>query len=187
MPTNPHCVYRATNIVNGKSYIGYTSEFPRRKRIHERAYGNCPKFHAAMRKYGADKFLWQIIYKGSDALEKEQYFIEQYNTIDDGYNLCEGGGTVMTGRKHSKEARDKMSKAQKNRDITHWIGKKHKESTKKKMADAKAMSWDLISPEGEYITITNMAKFCRENNLDRASLHKVVKGKRQSHHGWRVV
>ena len=45
-------------------------------------------------------------------------------------------------------------------------------------------SFTLTSPDGEVVRVFNMAKFCRENGLNRANLHKVYTGVRQSHKGW---
>lgn len=57
-------IYKATNKVNGKSYIGQTIQT-----IQRRAYchklnainGSKTYFHNAIRKYGFDSFVWQVI------------------------------------------------------------------------------------------------------------------------------
>lgn len=45
-------------------------------------------------------------------------------------------------------------------------------------------TFSMVSPSGDVTTIHNMAKFCRNNNLNRGNLHKVFKGVRKSHGGW---
>lgn len=44
----------------------------------------------------------------------------------------------------------------------------------------------LISPEGEIYTITNIKKFALENNLTPNHLNCVINGKRKSHRGWKL-
>lgn len=41
-----------------------------------------------------------------------------------------------------------------------------------------------VSPQGEVVYIFNITRFCRENSLNKANLHKVCNGKRKSHKGW---
>lgn len=48
--------------------------------------------------------------------------------------------------------------------------------------------FNLISPNGKiYTHIDNFSNFCRTHNLTRQLLERVIKGKRKSHRGWRVV
>lgn len=92
-------VYKATNKVNNKSYIGQTT-YTIGKRSHEHIkfseYGSSTIFHKAIRKYGEENFKWEVICecKDIDELnEKEQYYIKEHNTfmIDGGYNMNFGG------------------------------------------------------------------------------------------------
>ena len=48
------CIYKITNLINGKMYIGQTNDFNRRKREHKnKMYGNCSKvLYNAIEKYG---------------------------------------------------------------------------------------------------------------------------------------
>lgn len=49
---------------------------------------------------------------------------------------------------------------------------------------AKAKYFHAISPDGECMTIYNLAKFCRENKLNKSNMHKVLTGKNRSCKGW---
>jgi group I intron endonuclease len=53
--------------------------------------------------------------------------------------------------------------------------------------DAFAQTWEgFIDPKGEEITIKNLFDFCRQNNLDFPSMHRLAKGesKLKSYKGW---
>lgn len=86
-------IYKITNKVNNKSYIGqtrYTVEFRWRQHQHKKdnAY-----FHNAIKKYGVENFTVEILeecdYKDLDS--KEIYYIAKYDTFNNGYNMTLGG------------------------------------------------------------------------------------------------
>lgn len=43
---------------------------------------------------------------------------------------------------------------------------------------------NFINPQGKKVTITNLAAFCRENNLSPVHMHNIISGIRKSHKGW---
>jgi len=61
-------IYKATNKINGKSYIGFTIDFQRRKIEHLKTSlnKNSPYykdyFYSALRKYSSQNFDWEILY-----------------------------------------------------------------------------------------------------------------------------
>ena len=100
-------IYKCLCKVTSKVYIGQTVQsFERRKYDHikESFNENLPgynfHFHRAIRKYGTDNFIWEIILKieeeSLEALQKtlddkETYYIEKYNSYYNGYNSTKGG------------------------------------------------------------------------------------------------
>jgi hypothetical protein len=46
--------------------------------------------------------------------------------------------------------------------------------------------WIVITPEGQEIKISNMAKFCREQGLNKAHMCAVAAGTRKHHKGWKA-
>ena len=48
-------------------------------------------------------------------------------------------------------------------------------------------TWSVTTPEGEQLVVTNLAKFCRENNLLKNKMCLVAKGVHQQHRGYRVA
>ena len=86
-------IYKITNKVNGKSYIGqtrYTIEFRWKQHIHKK---DNTYFHNAIHKYGIENFSIEILEECNinDLNSKEIFYIAKYNTFDRGYNLTIGG------------------------------------------------------------------------------------------------
>lgn len=112
-----YTIYKATNVVNNKSYIGFDSAWPRRIAQHKSAAklsGTITTpFCNAIKKYGWNAFVWEPIYQASERDHclgvMENYFISEYRTFigyDDcnGYNLTLGGEGTF-GHKKSQAAR----------------------------------------------------------------------------------
>lgn len=93
-------IYKITNIVNNKVYIGLTTisiEYRwGRHKTASKDINNNKHLYRAMRKYGIDKFKIEEI-DSTDDFEKlgelERYYIKKYNSMnpDVGYNLTAGG------------------------------------------------------------------------------------------------
>jgi len=101
-----YTIYRATNIITGKVYIGFDSNWPKRKGEHKSSAkrGEPYKFYNAIRKYGWNNFVWDIIYQSLEydyTLNiMESYFIKEHDSLRRGYNTRPGGGA--TSAKGSK-------------------------------------------------------------------------------------
>jgi len=112
-----YTIYKFTNKVNGKSYVGLTRrDFDVRKyeHIQEGNSGSEFMFHQALGKYGIDGFTWEILESEitdlPSANKREQYYVKLFDTYENGYNMTEGGG----GRDNyifSKIARERMRQA----------------------------------------------------------------------------
>lgn len=89
-------VYLITNIVNNKKYVGITT-----RSIDSRFEEHCKAdslIGKAIRKYGKDNFTIEIIAETTskeDTVEKEIYYISNYNSFENGYNLTIGGDGVV--------------------------------------------------------------------------------------------
>ena len=100
-------IYKITNKVNGKSYIGqtrYTLEFRWRQHIHKK---DNTYFHNALHKYGTENFDLEILEECDvkDLNSKEIFYIAKYNTFNNGYNLTIGGDgnkTLMLDDKYDE-------------------------------------------------------------------------------------
>jgi group I intron endonuclease len=106
-------IYKITNTINGKFYIGQTT-----RNIKLRWYEHCHgsgcgiKLRHAINKYGKNAFIIEIVQNCSslDELNKaEQTWIKDLNAIDSGYNLESGGKNKVP----CLETRQKMSRSHK--------------------------------------------------------------------------
>lgn len=84
-------VYKITNKLNGKIYIGQSLNTQRRWKEHQASWVQNSIINKAVRKYGPENFEIEILYKGENYNEKEKYFIEHFDSINKGYNLLPGG------------------------------------------------------------------------------------------------
>ena len=155
-------IYKITNLVNGKMYIGQSVDIYRRWNDHKysafKKYNNVIYnviLYRAIRKYGLENFEFEIIEECSvDELnEKEIYYINKYNTFvhnknSCGYNMTLGGEGVK-GSKLSEETKNKVSKSRKGK----CKGKENKIS--------KAVICDGIY----FDCITDCANYYGESNL----------------------
>ena len=98
-------IYKVTNKINGKVYIGQSVDIGRRWRQHMTAEDDI-YFHKAIQKYGVENFEWEVIEKckKSELDERESYWIEYYDSYNKGYNCTKGGdgGPVMYGEDHPR-------------------------------------------------------------------------------------
>lgn len=90
-------IYKITNKVNNKSYIGQTTQtLEKRWKKHLSQLNDNTYFHRAIKKYGANNFLKEILEDNifNEKLdEREIYWIAKEGTYIDngGYNLTVGG------------------------------------------------------------------------------------------------
>lgn len=110
---NNYCVYVHINKINGKMYIGQSYNIKERWRCKGKNYFNSIKFFNAIKKYGWDNFYHLIIDEGltieeADALEKS--LIQSLDTINNGYNLKEGGARGALSPKSLKKMGDSVRK-----------------------------------------------------------------------------
>jgi len=112
-----YTIYKSVNTKTGKVYIGFDSNWPNRVRIHKSASKNQDyKFYRAIRKYGWDNFEWSVIYQSKDKQhtlkEMESYFINEYNSMKNGYNSTLGGDGTF-GHKVSDKTKKLISESNK--------------------------------------------------------------------------
>jgi group I intron endonuclease len=141
-------IYKITQIENNHCYIGFTNNFNRRKKEHINAARVGVKdnvLYRAIRKYGLEKFSWEIIYQSLDH-EYTKNFIEPYlikyyqsNDGSHGYNSTCGGDGVSS-ESWTPEMKQKVSEGLKKRFREHpeshgMKGKKHSKKSLQMMSE----------------------------------------------------
>lgn len=133
-------IYSILNKVNGKIYVGLTSQGRERFNKHKSLLNNGnhfnPHLQSAWDKYGADAFEFNVLeYCSKDKLnENEDWWIEFFGSTnpDIGYNLRSGGGANFTVL---ESTRKKLSDI--NRGENHWnYGKHHSNTTRKRISES---------------------------------------------------
>lgn len=115
-----YSIYKLVNTQTGKTYIGFTQNFQKRMREHlVDSKRKNTLLYKAIRKNGWDNFHKEIIYQSLDLNYcknvMENYFINEHDSYNNGYNLTLGG-EGNTGP-HSETSRIKMSKAKKGKIV----------------------------------------------------------------------
>ncbi len=138
-------IYKVTNKINGKVYIGQTTQsFKKRKYNHLYAaktdkYSNKCRdyFHKALTKYGFENFVWCVL-EVCDSKHNldlaEQWYIRYYKSFvgfisSNGYNLTMGGNG-NSGLIFSDEHRMKLSKSRKGRKLSEEHKQKIRDNAK---------------------------------------------------------
>ena len=101
------CVYRLTNTLTGKVYIGQTVNFKNRMCKHKSALSDPNTIISkAIQKYGWENFTKEIIIADvpeEDLRNLETSYIEVENTlVPNGYNVLTGGGYVCFDKQWQK-------------------------------------------------------------------------------------
>lgn len=128
-------IYKITNKINNKIYIGLTIQGTRTRYLHhlyEARSGSPFPIHRAIRKYGEENFEIETIIsiEGNEELKNlEKFYIQEYkaNNRQFGYNMTEGGDGTF-GRLHSEETKDLIRQKA--------IGRKPSEDTRRRQSEA---------------------------------------------------
>ena len=90
-------IYKITNMVNGKSYIGKTERsiqerFREHKKLRNNRKHEKRPLYTAMNKYGVKNFKLELLEKTDIPEEREEYYIKYFNSYGStGYNATIGG------------------------------------------------------------------------------------------------
>jgi group I intron endonuclease len=136
------------------------------------------KLKEPLKKYGKDNFYYKVLTfcsTQSIADYYETYFIEKYNSVNKGYNICIiGTKSPMFKRKHSEKSKIKMSKSRKGTFVGNnnpFFGKFHSEKSKENISKS-------IKEYYEYNTHPWTGKF--HKNSTKKKLSEIGKGQRRS-------
>ncbi len=102
-------LYKITNNINGKIYIGQTIHPDKRWWEHKQRakthYDNYP-IHLAIAKYGEENFSFEVLEESENYDIREKELIKEYNSLSpNGYNVAEGGpAPIMYGEDHPRNS-----------------------------------------------------------------------------------
>mgnify|MGYP001466607481 CR=1 FL=1 len=174
-------IYKATNKVTGKCYIGKTiQDFEIYKNKHLRLAlsnddierGHERPFYKAIRKYGTENFDWCVLEecKTKELLnERERYYISLYQSYENGYNATKGGdggdggkyertddikqkiSLSLLGHKRTEESKRKQGVSISG-DKHPLYGKGHRKDSIEKMSKSKQ---GLNNPNGKRYKFTS--------------------------------
>lgn len=151
-------IYKTTNKINGKIYIG---QHKYESLLKDDGYlGSGKKIKPAIKKYGKENFSKEIIdfaTSSSEADALEKYYIEKYDATNPkiGYNLMLGG--QLSRGSFTKETLEKMSLAKKGKPSPRK-GVKLSEETKKKVSENSARKGKVGTMKGRKHTPEALAK-----------------------------
>jgi group I intron endonuclease len=190
---NKSGIYKVTNLINGKGYVGKAKNIRIRWYVHKgsrfrRKYQSA--IYAAMIKYGINNFKCEVLlllnnYDEEILNELEIFFIADqntyYNGIDGwGYNLTKGG---EGGQEPTDEVKLKISKALKGR-TSPLKGRKRgpmPEEQKEKIRRTKAnQSADRKKEISDKIKKTKREKPYRHTQEEIEHLRKINIGKKRT-------
>jgi group I intron endonuclease len=200
-------IYLITCTVTQERYVGSSEDVENRRKRHfyrlsRNAHPNSYLQHAWNR-HGADAFVFSVLeYVPVECLtDREQYWIDRFDTYQNGFNLAPQAGT-MRGYRYTEEQRLKMSQSRKGQPKTA----EHKaaisrsklgvpkgpfsEQARRNMAEARrgnfnnARAYVVTDPSGSEHVVRGLPRFCAEHGLSYDCMFLVAAGKQRNHRGW---
>lgn len=185
------CVYKHTNRIDGKSYVG-RCRYPHYEYRwnNGKGYERSPRFYAAIQEYGWDSFEHSILFSGltlDEANRLERDMIEKYKTTDPehGYNVCIGGDAFFAGQHHSEQTKKRISEKMKAYEKTSEH-RKHISESKSGVKHHFAKSVCQLTKDGKLIKIWDyMAQASEELKINKANISSCCQGNRKTAGGYK--
>ena len=128
-------IYKITNTINGKCYIGQSVNIHKRWTNHKSVYNNPNAngydyyLYRSMRKYGIENFNFEVLEecKVEELNDREKFWISKFDSYKNGYNSTIGGDSASHSMKITPEMLDNidvllMESKLKIQDIADKIG-----------------------------------------------------------------
>lgn len=129
-----YSIYIIKNKINNKVYIGATTKDINHRFMRHKSYRNINstnKLYSDMELLGIDNFYieeLEVTYDLNKARKLEKYYINEYNSINEGYNRV-GGGSIISNESIKEKYKH-------NKGENHpMYGKKQSEKNKKIVGD----------------------------------------------------
>nr|DAL45328.1 MAG TPA_asm: intron associated endonuclease [Caudoviricetes sp.] len=124
-------VYKITNNINKKIYIGITNNYKKRWSNHKSGNSKNMVIGKAIEKYGIENFTFEILFSSlslEEANNKEIELIKEYNCrVPNGYNVSFGGGAIDgvsrygADNSHAKLTEEQAQYILDHRDIPMYV------------------------------------------------------------------
>lgn len=135
-------IYKITNKMNSKFYIGSSNNIKRRWRHHRSSLkrGTHSNVHLqrAYDKHGLSAFTFEVIreVEGSSLLREEQKMLDTLKPFGEvGYNISDTAGSPMLGKNHTEEVKQLLSDKLSGENHPHF-GKPVSEEWRRKISKA---------------------------------------------------
>lgn len=193
-------IYGYFNIITLMWYVGRTSKSLGRRAQAGNGYRTCPKFWSAIQQYGWPNFECHILATTDDLEESyrlEQYWIEQKNSVENGYNTSTGGngawGVIASeerrkkisdahkGMKYSDEVRQKVSDSHKGLKYPNRkrLSEEYKENLRNHPSYSKTVQ--QFTKDGKFVKeFPSMMEAQRETNTSVSGISACCKGKQNT-------
>ena len=185
-------IYKITNAIDGKVYIGQTVCFVRRAQLHKsqlqrNKHGN-HKLQNAVNKYGIDRFLFEIIAVCDihDLDRQETEYLAQYI-----HNKKACYNHDLTPKRTSLEKVNLSDAIKRSWENSSERRKKTAENMIKTKINNPQMYENLkktrryIDPTGQIHVVNDLKTFCESHDLSYEVMRKMSKGSYISHKGWK--
>lgn len=192
-------IYKITNKVNGKIYIGQTTRsLEKRKQDHiQRAiHGVNTHLYCAMRKYGIENFVFEEIDQADneeDLNYLESYYILKYDSVRTGYNMSYGGdNNVMFSeavrKKHARtlaklETRKHISDGMKKYREEHPFTAEHRKHISESLRSSEAFQTMMHNKPKEDYDTRSIFCYCVCENGEEKHFHSY----RDAWHWWMTI
>lgn len=176
-------IYKITNNINGKIYIGQSNNIQRRFSEHQnRGAASRIPVDVAIQRYGKENFNFEIIEECSieQLNQKETYWITYFNSIENGYNCSVGGdqqsigsnnGRAILTENEVKFIRTAYNNHERRKDVYEYFKDKITFSSFSRIWDG--TSWAHIMPE--VLTEENKRYYSKEaTNGEKSSNAKLT-------------
>jgi len=175
-------IYKITNTINMKYYIGSSVHIEKRFREHKHGLrNNChknPYLQNAWNKYGENNFIFEVIENCDKVMliEREQYYLDSTQCYTDivGYNINIIANSPL-GRKISEEMLKKYKTIYKNNRPPEWAWKKSINAMKKKV---------VLIKDNDEIFFESIRDAARYLNVNSGNIGRVLRGDRSRVKGY---
>lgn len=193
-------IYKITNNINGKVYIGQTIKTVEKRFRQHINNSNKPYFsqiilYKAMNKYGIENFSVEKIEEIDNSLldEREKYWIAYYNSYLDGYNSTLGGRATQLYNWDDDDIIEKYQELKSARKVAQLIGCDHSTIDRilnihgvKRFSQAQQKSRIVCIKDEknniyEFNTTVDAAQWLMDNHYTKMTNRKIVRQELTNH------